>query len=189
MTQLSYRIDGGTLRNVIFDAGSGGFDAALDFGALDVGDHTLALTARDAAGNTTTLNRTLTVDALAAFTVSSITPVDGRKEVGVTQRPQIDFSRAVNAATLTAESLFATGPDGKKLAATIVPSNDGSFAWMFFDAPMPGGSQITLHVDGSKIRAAADGAFLDADGNGIAWRRKPPSPSPRSARPRLPAPR
>src|SRR4029077_94030 len=61
-----------------------------------------------------------------------------------------------------------TGPDGGKLAATIVPATDGSFAWLFLTNPMPGASQITLHVDGSRIRALQDGAFLGADVNGTA---------------------
>ncbi|WP_413925129.1 Ig-like domain-containing protein [Candidatus Accumulibacter phosphatis] len=167
LTQLSYRIDGGTSRSLIFDA-SGAFDEALTYGDLDVGSHALVLTARDAAGNLATLTRTLVVDALAPLTVTSLTPTDGSDDVGVTVRPQVRFSRAVDAATLTAESFFATGPDGSTLAATIVPANDGTFAWLFFTTPMPGASQVTLHVDGSKIRGAADGSFLDADGDGTA---------------------
>ncbi len=166
ITQLTYRFDTGTVQSLVFDGATGAFDTALPFGSLDVGSHTLFLTARDAAGNTATVSRTLTVNALAPFTITSIKPVDGKREVGVTQRPQINFSRAVNAATLTAASFYSTGSDGATLAATIVPSTDGSFAWLFFTQPMPGGSLITLHVDGSAIRAAADGAFLDADGNG-----------------------
>ena len=45
---------------------------------------------------------------------------------------------------------------------------NGTWAWLFFDAPMPGSSQITVTVDGGLIRAAADGVFLDADGDGQA---------------------
>ncbi|MDT7833571.1 Ig-like domain-containing protein, partial [Aquabacterium sp. OR-4] len=168
LTQLSYTLDGGAAHTLIFDASSGSFDAALDFGSLAVGDHTVVLSARDAAGNTATLSRTVKVDTLAAFTLVSITPGDGSSDVGVTQRPIITFSRAVNAATLNASSLYATGPDGSRLATTLVPAADGTFAWLFFNDPMPGGSRITITVDGSKIRAAADGAFLDADGNGSA---------------------
>lgn len=166
LTQLTYQLDNGANRSLIFDGSTGVFDAALNFGSLTVGDHILTITAQDAAGNQTELTRTVKVDALAPFNITNITPVAGSNDVGVTQRPQINFSRAVNAATLTSESLYATGPDGGKLPATIVPSLDGGFAWLFFTNPMPGGSQITLHVDGSKIRAAADGGFLDADGNG-----------------------
>ncbi len=167
LTLLNYKFDNGTARAVIFDS-TGSFDEALLFGSLDVGTHTLQLTARDAAGNSATLTRTVTVPALAPFTITSLTPTSGAGDVGVTQRPQINFSRAINTATLNANSFYATSPGGTKLAATIVPAQDGTFAWLFFSSPMPGGSQITLHVDGSKIRAVADGAFLDADGNGTA---------------------
>lgn len=167
LTQLSYRIDGGTSRSLIFEA-SGAFDEALTYGDLDVGSHALVLMARDVAGNLATLTRTLVVDALASLTVTGLTPTDGSDDVGVTVRPQVRFSRAVDVATLTAESFYATGPDGSTLAATIVPANDGTFAWLFFTDPMPGASQVTLHVDGSKIRGATDGTFLDADGDGTA---------------------
>ncbi|MFO1358315.1 Ig-like domain-containing protein [Plasticicumulans sp.] len=168
LTELSYAFDGQARRNLVFDATTGAFDQALAIGELGIGNHTLVLTARDAAGNVTTLSRTLTLDQLAPFTVTSVTPTDGASDVGVTFRPQVYFSRAVNTATLTANSLYATGPDGTKLSTTIVPSLDGSFAWLFFNNPMPGGSTITLHVNGALIRAASDGAFLDADGDGTA---------------------
>ncbi len=72
--------------------------------------------------------------------------------------PQVYFSRPVDPASLTASNFFATGPSGTKLPARIVTADDGSFAWLFFADPMPGGAQITLHVDGATIRAAADGA-------------------------------
>jgi hypothetical protein len=166
LVELGVSLDGGTVRNLIFDPATGAFDQPLAFGHLDVGDHALVLTARDAAGNTATLTRTVTVETLIPFTVTQVTPAAGSTDVGSTFRPKVNFSRAVNPLTLNANNLYATGPDGQKLAATIVPAQDGRFAWLFFDQPMPGGATITVHVDGSAIRAAADGAFLDADGNG-----------------------
>jgi hypothetical protein len=60
------------------------------------------------------------------------------------------------------------GPDGEKLPAKIVPAANGSFAWLFFEGPMPGGAVVTLHVDGTTITAAADGVLLDANGDGVA---------------------
>ena len=168
ITQLVYSFDGGSSRGLSFDAGSGGFSTALDFSSLGVGSHTLTVTARDAAGNSTALTRALTVDALAPFTLVSLTPADGSGDVGVTQRPLVVFSRAVNVNTLNSNTFYATGPDGSKLAASVVPSDDGTYAWLFLAKPMPGAARITVHVDGSQIRAAADGAFLDADGNSVA---------------------
>ncbi len=165
LTLLQFQFDGGTTRSLAFDT-QGAFDTQLDFSTLAVGNHTLTLTARDAAGNQTVLSRTVVVDALPPFQISTITPASGSADVGVTQRPQVTFSRPVNPATLTSASFYATGPDGAKLPATIVPAADGSFAWLFFTDPMPGSSSITLHLDGTRIRAAADGAFLDANGTG-----------------------
>lgn len=166
LVQLSYSIDGGVSRNLIFDS-TGGFDQAITLGDLSVGDHILSLVAQDAAGNLNTLTRSLKLDALAPLTVTKVTPAEGSGDVGVTFRPQVYFSRAVNAATLTSDSFYATGPDGSKLDTTIVPALDGSFAWLFFNSPMPGSSTVTLHLKGTSIRAAADGSFLDADGDGV----------------------
>ncbi|MGE0417784.1 MAG: Ig-like domain-containing protein, partial [Acetobacteraceae bacterium] len=168
LVALSYRIDGGVVHPIGFDIATGTFDDPLPVANLDIGDHTIVITAQDAGGNVSTLSRTVTVAALAPFAVTGFTPDEGAVDVGVTQRPKIEFSRAVNAATLTAANFYATGPGGAVLATTIVPASDGSYAWLFFNDPMPGGSTITVHVVGSGIRAAADGTFLDADnaGNG-----------------------
>jgi hypothetical protein len=167
VVQLNYQIDDGPLRTLLLDSDNT-FSSLLRVGDVGVGAHTLTVTARDAAGNVSTFTREVVVESLSSFTLGAVAPLDGASDVGATFRPQIDFSRAVNPATLNANSLYATGPDGAKLAATIVPAQDGSFAWLFFAEPLPSGAQITLHVDGSRIRAAADGAFLDADGDGTA---------------------
>ncbi len=106
--------------------------------------------------------------ARVPFNISSFTPLNGANDVGATYRPQVFFSRPVNPSSLNANNFYATGPDGTKLAANIVPAGDGSFAWLFFANPMPGASQITVHLDGSTIQAAADGVPLDADDDGTA---------------------
>src|SRR6185295_18788815 len=54
--------------------------------------------------------------------------------------------------------------------ATIVPSADDTFVWLFPSQPMPGASLITLTIDGGSnaspgIRTAS-GQLLDADGDG-----------------------
>ncbi|MBV5344317.1 MAG: phosphatase PAP2 family protein, partial [Rhodoferax sp.] len=165
ITSLSYKVDSGTVRTISFDS-NGSFDQALPLGNLDVGNHTLTINTIDAAGNATSLVRNVTIAALTPFVVSRVTPADGASDVGVTFRPQVYFSRAVNPGTLTANSFYATGADGAKLPTTIVPSLDGSFAWLFFTNPLPSGANVTLHVDGAAVRAAADGAFLDGDSNG-----------------------
>ncbi|MDN5873143.1 MAG: Ig-like domain-containing protein, partial [Sinobacteraceae bacterium] len=166
LVELLYSVDGGQKHSLSFDAATGSFDQALILGNLGIGGHTLALNARDAAGNTANLIRDVKIEALAPFTITRVTPVAGTGDVGVTYRPQVFFSREVNPNTLTADTFYATGPDGAKLDTTIVPALDGSFAWLFFDKPMPGGANVMLHLNGSAIRAQADGSFLDADGNG-----------------------
>ncbi|MDG0865163.1 choice-of-anchor D domain-containing protein, partial [Pelomonas aquatica] len=168
LTLLNYSIDGGSSTAIAFTPGTGAFDQALNLANLGVGNHTLTLSASDAAGNSATLTRQVKVNSLPLLTVASLSPTDGSTDVGSTYRPKLVFSRAVNTATLTSDSFYATGPDGSKIAASIVPAADGSYAWLFFTAPLPGGARITIHVVGASIRGASDGSFLDAAGSGLA---------------------
>ena len=91
-------------------------------------------------------------------------PASGASEVGVTVRPKATFPVPIATSSLSSNNFFASFA-GKKLAATIVPANDGTFAWLFFDPPMPSASQIAVTVDGSSLRTPA-GSFLDADADG-----------------------
>jgi len=166
ITKLTYAFDGGTAMPMSIDPISGVIDEPLNLSKLTVGAHTLTVTAMDAAGNSTTTNVAINLAALIPLTITGLTPVSGASDVGSTFRPQVFFSRPINPTTLNANNFYATDSTGTKLAATIVPSQDGTFAWLFFTNPMPGGETITLHVDGTTISGAADGQALDADGNG-----------------------
>lgn len=165
LAALSYSVDGGPAVPVLFDPATGAFDAALDLSRLAPGDHTLAVTARDTAGNVASASRAVTLAARIPLTITAALPADGSDEIGVTYRPKVTFSRPVDVATLTADTFYALDSSGAKLPAVITPAADGSFAWLFFAAPLAGLSTITLVVDGSAIRAA-DGTLLDADGDG-----------------------
>ena len=167
LRSLTYSFDGGAAIPVGFDAATGTFNQALDLSALAAGAHALAITATDSAGLTTTTTANVNLNVRIPFTVLGGTPMDTAEEIGTTFRPQFFFSRPVDPATLNANNFFATGPDGAKLAATIVPGGGGDFAWLFFADPMPGGAQITIHVDGATILAAADASPLDADGDSV----------------------
>ncbi len=103
--------------------------------------------------------------AQRSFSIASIVPADGSTEVGVTFRPKITFSEPVNPTTLSSANFHAEAA-GQLLGANIVPANDGSFAWLFFEEPMPGGTRVRTTVDGSSILSAKDGTALDADGDG-----------------------
>ena len=151
---------------ITFDPTTGAYDQALPVANLAIGQHTIALSTQEPPATSTMLTRTVNVAALAAFTLSTVTPGNGETDVGVTYRPRIDFTRAVNPATLTSSSFFATDAAGNVVDATIAPAQDGSYAYLLFKTQLPGSSAITLHVVGTAIRAAADGAFLDAAGNG-----------------------
>ncbi len=162
ISRLSYTFDAGQ-EYPIFLADT--LDAPLDLSRLATGNHTLTVTAVDAAGNTTTRTVSVSLPAAIPLQITEITPANGADDVGSTFRPKVTFSRAINAATLNAANFYATDTTGAKLAANIVVANDGTFAWLFFQNPMPGASTITVTVDGTTIRAA-DGTALDADGDG-----------------------
>jgi hypothetical protein len=169
LTALSYAFDGGTAMPMRFDPTTSSFDQSLDLSQLGAGSHTLTLTATDAAGNTTTDRLNLSLPALPLLTITSLMPMMGASDVGVTYRPEVTFSRAINPATLTSSSFYATDSSGDPMPATIVPTTD-SFgnvdgAWLLFANQLPGASTITLHVQGDQIKGA-DGTLLDAAGTG-----------------------
>jgi hypothetical protein len=101
------------------------------------------------------------------FQVIETAPSDGATEVGVTFRPKVSFSEPVNPASLTTNSFYASAA-GRLLNAAIVPANDGTFAWLFLQQPMPGGTEVRVTLDGSRIFSAKDGVMLDPDGDGAA---------------------
>ena len=163
LTLLNYRFDDGLSRSISFIPETGQFEQFLTIGDLAPGAHTLILTAEDAAGNVETLTRTVTLAEAIPFVVESVSPVDGADEVGVTYRPQIVFSRPADISTLTSDSIYATGLGGQVINSIVVPSADGTFAWLFFQAPLPGSSTITIHINGDLILAARDHVALDAN--------------------------
>lgn len=162
---LSVQIDGGLIRPLGFEA-DGSFDALLQIGALDAGAHEIVLRVVDTAGNATVTTIATTLDARPPFQITDLSPNDRETEVGATVHPLVQFNRAVDVTTLTEDSFYAITATGVKVAATIVPLNDNTGAWMFFDEPLPGATAIELILDGSLIQAA-DGAFLDADADGV----------------------
>ena len=95
----------------------------------------------------------------------SFEPAAHAGEVGVTVRPKVVFPKAVDVTTLNSNNFYAT-QGGRRLAATVRPSDSGSFAWLFFQEPMPNASTIELVVDGDAILTIR-GLLLDADGDGV----------------------
>ena len=129
---------------VAFDS-DGTFSQALDLSGLAVGNHTLTVTAQDAAGNVTHDTVDLNLAAPPALTLSSVAPTDGSSDVGVTFRPKIVFSRPIDTSTLTASDFYLTDSTGAVIPTTIVPSDDGTYAWLFPTNPMPGASIDHAH--------------------------------------------
>ena len=166
LVQLTYAFDSGTAIPMTIDQMSGVVNTPLDLSTLGTGDHTLTVNALDAAGNSTTTQIDVSLTELIPLTIRQITPALGSSEIGTTFRPQIFFSRPVDPTTLNNSNFFATDSAGQLLNATIVPSQDNDFAWLFFTDPMPGAETITLHVEGDTILGLADAQPLDADDDG-----------------------
>ena len=176
IAELCYRLNDGPEITMIFDAagaaaGEGSFDERIRLGDLGPGTHTLTIRARDAAGNETTVSRMFALDAAAPLTVMALSPVEGAGEIGVTQRPRIDFSRPVDPASLTSSNLFLSF-SGQVVPTRIVPGADGTFAWLFPTQAMPGASVITMTIRGGDSQnpgiRTSDGELLDGDGDGEA---------------------
>ena len=92
ITRLTYQLDAGTVTPIAFDSATGRFDQSLDLSRLAAGSHTLSVTARDAAGQETSVSRSVNLPTAIAFEISSFTPHDGAEDVGTTFRPQVFFS-------------------------------------------------------------------------------------------------
>ncbi|MEM1343501.1 MAG: Ig-like domain-containing protein, partial [Pseudomonadota bacterium] len=164
IVMFGYAIDGGQEIMVPLTS-TGGVDFGLDLGDVAVGDHVLTLRARDRAGNETIETIDFEIAEAAPLEVARITPLDGMTEIGVTFRPEVEFTRAVDPATVTNDSFFASDSEGNKLPAQIRVSEDGRKAFMFFEDVVPGGTEISLTVDGTTI-ATPDGQLLDGDFDG-----------------------
>ena len=93
LVALSYAIDDDAVMPMIFDPSTGAFDETLDLSKFGSGEHTLVVSAKDAAGNTATSTLGFSMAAAIPLTVSSFTPSDGTTDVGVTFRPEVFFSR------------------------------------------------------------------------------------------------
>ena len=164
LDKVAYRFD--VLASQSIAVGSdGAFDQVLAVAGLSEGPHTLVVSATDRAGNASTATLALALTGMP-FVVRDHMPLDGADGVGIGVRPKIVFSEAVDPATLTDTTFFATAA-GTALPTTVVVDPSGLFARLFFGGPMPGGAAVQVTVDGSAILAAADGVPLDADGDGV----------------------
>ena len=164
-TSLVFHFDSLADVQVSFSSQNGAFNQELDLSGLAAGPHTLSATALDLAGNVTTASVNVQLELGIPFVLTAHTPLSGANEVGVTFRPQVFFSTPVDLSSLNENNFFATFA-GEKLDARIVPANDGSFAWLFFEEPMPDASMVQVHVDGGTIFSAEDSSALDADNDG-----------------------
>jgi membrane-associated phospholipid phosphatase len=164
LAALNYSFDGGSVIPLAFGSSST-FSQALDLSRLTAGAHSLTVRATDAAGNTASQTVQLTLASAIPLVVTNTNPAAGASDISETYRPTITFSRPINPATLNLSDFYAADSTGTKVPATVVSSDDGLSAWLFFTNPLPGASAITITVDGSAIKAA-DGTLLDAANDG-----------------------
>ncbi|MCE9591901.1 MAG: Ig-like domain-containing protein [Planctomycetes bacterium] len=175
LVSLSYVFDAGTqqagsVMPVIFEPTTGAFSQVLDISKLAVGAHTLTVTATDAGGYVASSVINVTLPEAPPLRIADLTPADGAEEIGVTYRPKITFTRPIDKSTLTTSNFYATDSTGQVIPSNLVVSDDGTYAVLLFTEAMPGGSTVTLHVNGDTILPApgTTGGSLDADDDGIA---------------------
>jgi hypothetical protein len=164
LVALNYAFDGGMTMPLAFGT-DGSFSQRLNLSKLLAGAHTLVVSATDGAGNTTTQTLHLTLNAAISLQVANLTPANGTSDVSVTFRPTVTFTRAIDKTTLNGNNFYATDSTGAKIAAAIVPADDGTSAQLFFTNALPSAATITLVVDGSTIKDSS-GTLLDAADNG-----------------------
>lgn len=160
-----YRIGTGSLIPLFTSPGSGSFNSPIVLDESRNGNQELVVAAIDAAGNVAIEVRNVFVDVVDPFVITETRPSNGEGDIGVTVKPEIFFSEAVDLSTLTSQSLSMSAGGGT-LSANIVPSDDGMFVWVFPSESVPGSSTVTVSVNGDLIRPAAGGTALDADGDG-----------------------
>jgi membrane-associated phospholipid phosphatase len=165
MVSLSYQFDNGAIETISLEQEFTQIDRRLPIENLSAGAHILSVMGRDIAGNVTTESYQVNTNPALPFQLVGYNPINGALEVGSTFRPQIFFSHSVDVSTLTTDSLYATF-NGVKLAARIVPSTDGKWAWLYFQNPLPSSARIQVTVDGNLIRATSGNSLLDADVDG-----------------------
>ncbi|MEV8468445.1 Ig-like domain-containing protein [Fluviibacterium sp. DFM31] len=164
---LAYQIGGGTTVPISFNSTTGAFDTRLNLSGVDAGDHTVTLIGVDAAGNSLSQDIDLSLTTAVPFVVTQRYPAEDASDVGSTFRPEVHFSRPVDATTLTTSTFYITDTGGAVLPSQVKLSADGLKAWLFPAQAMPGASKITVHLDGDNIKAT-DGAVLDGDADGAA---------------------
>jgi len=153
LTALTYRFDSGTIVPVSFNAKTGAFDQAPDFSSLGIGAHTLTLTARDGAGNTTVTNAQC--DAAQSRALDGGEPYTGRRRYRCRRHlsAEGDLLASVNAATLTSDSFLCDRLSARKSAPRSSHRTTAPLPRCSLPIPLPGASTITVHVIGSKIAA------------------------------------
>ncbi|WP_193142998.1 Ig-like domain-containing protein [Meridianimarinicoccus sp. MJW13] len=164
---LAYQIGGGTTVPISFNTATGAFDTKLNLSGVDAGDHTVTLIGVDAAGNSISQDIALSLVTAVPFVVTDRSPAEDATDVGSTFRPEVHFSRPVDATTLTSSTFYITDTGGAVLPSQVKLSADGLKAWLFPAQAMPGASKVTVHLDGDNIKAT-DGAVLDGDADGAA---------------------
>jgi len=118
-------------------------------------------TAVDRAGHEAAVSVVLNISKL--FGMTSASPADGEEMVNVTREAVINFSSAIDAATITDQSLRVVAL-GQTVSGRRVVSSTRRFVTFFPDNPWPASTEVLVEIDGNLIRSSA-GAQLDGDGD------------------------
>ena len=161
MTQVSWSNDRGGSGTA---TGTGPWSASV---ALQSGVNVVTVTARDAAGNTSTavltVTYTPTVDTTPP-TVAASTPVTGATGVAVNAPLTVTFSEALDATTVSSSTFELRNASNQLVTASVTYQAATNRVTVTPSAPLASGASYALTVRGG----AADPRVKDAAGNALA---------------------
>ena len=96
--------------------------------------------------------------------IACTSPVDDETDVALTRETIFNFTRPIDAATVTPAGLFASFA-GQALDTSIHVNPEGDKVTLFYDSPLPASALVRVTLDGDIVKDLS-GNGVDADGDG-----------------------
>jgi len=97
--------------------------------------------------------------------IKSTTPTAGESMVSISRETIIEFSRPIDASTVTSAT-FKAEFGGQEIASHLLHSSDGERVTLFYDQGLPASARVRVIVDGYQLKDV-DGYAMDPNGDGL----------------------